>query len=546
MPATLTTRSRSSKPDLDSIVLKGVRTHNLKNLDLSIPKGKLIVFTGVSGSGKSSLAFDTLYAEGQRRYVESLSAYARQFLERMEKPDMDSVTGILPSIAIEAKNVISNARSTVGTQTEVNDYLRVIFARIGKTFCHSCGKQVEPDSPASVFDLLISKAEGKLADIFFKVTWGKKGAKYLKDFISELIRQGFLKIEHEGKVLDLESDETAGALKEASFVKVLADRVRIQASEKKRLLESLESAYRHGHGKCEVTVEGGRSYFFSEDFHCATCDLEFKRPTPNTFSFNSPLGACPTCQGFGRIIRLDPDLVVPNESRSLGDGAIEPWTKPSCSREFRQLKAFCKRQGIPLDRPWRDLDRETREVIFKGAKGYFGVEEFFSYLEKKTYKMHVRVFLARYRAYSICPDCHGGRLRPEALRVRWDNETIQSLSEKTLEDLQGFVNHTALSSHEEALVGPVLLEFKNRLRFLNDVGLSYLTLDRLSRTLSGGEAQRINLATSLGSSLVDTLYVLDEPSIGLHERDNQLLINILKELKARSSAARRRWSSERR
>jgi len=532
MPTTLQ-RKRKSRKTQDLIRLQGVRTHNLKNLTLELPKGKLIVLTGVSGSGKSSLAFDTLYAEGQRRYVESLSAYARQFLERMEKPDLDSITGILPSIAIEAKNVITNARSTVGTQTEVNDFLRVLFSRIGKTFCDSCGKEVISDTPSALSESLLQKHAHKTALIFFRVSWGKQGAAYIKDFFGELIRQGFIRISVQGKLVRLESPESLESVKNHSSVQVVADRVTLDPKERKRFIESVEAAYRHGKGKCEILIEDGdKTYHFSEGFHCAACDRDYPKPSPHTFSFNSPLGACSTCQGFGRIIEVDPNLVIPDENKTLGEGVIEPWTKPSCSWEFKQLKAYCRKKKIPLDAKWRDLDQAIQEKIFEGDKGYFGVHEFFQYLEKKKYKMHVRVFLSRYRSFSLCPSCHGARLKPEALRVKWQNQTIQSVVEMNLEHLRHFVEGSPLEPTEKALVGSVMSELKSRLRFLNEVGLGYLTLDRLSRSLSGGEAQRINLATSLGSSLVDTLYVLDEPSIGLHERDNDLLINILKELRS--------------
>ena len=489
------------------------------------------MITGVSGSGKSSLAFDTLYAEGQRRYVESLSAYARQFLERMEKPDLDLVTGILPAIAIEAKNIVTNARSTVGTQTEINDYLRVLFTRVGKTYCSRCGRIVEADRAEKVVEELLQQFKGDQATVLFTISLGGSSKRYLEEYLGELEKQGFIRIVADGKMIDLSEKRTKSI--RASSIQVVVDRIELEKDSKSRLVDSIETAYRYGKGYAEAWVQKERIKL-SEGFHCAHCDIPYKRSTPNTFSFNSPLGACPECQGFGRVITIDRNLVVPDEGKTLREGTIEPWTKPSSSWHFEQFLEYCERRKIPTNKPYRELSEKHRELIWEGDKNdsdYHSIKDFFEYLEKKTYKMHVRVFLSKYRGYIVCPKCQGMRLKPEALLAKVEGKNIAEVLQMTVKDLHSFFYSLKLSLHEEEIAGPVLPELRKRLTFLKEVGLGYLTLDRLSRTLSGGEAQRINLATSLGSSLVDTLYVLDEPSIGLHERDNELLIRILKELR---------------
>ncbi len=516
---------------MDAIILHGVKTHNLKNLDLVIEHNKLYVITGVSGSGKSSLAFDTLYAEGQRRYVESLSAYARQFLERMEKPDVESVTGVPPALAIEAKNTINNARSTVGTQTEVNDYLRVLFSRIGETICPDCKTRVLRSHPHSIADHLLKTYPDRKVWVLFKVPLGKSAKSYLKETLAELERQGFYEFYRDGQIVTPEKIlEKSG--KSSGELWVSADALNLNAKSRKRLVDSLELASKNGRG--EIFIWNGEKLLsFSEDLKCSGCGKVFREPTPNLFSFNSPLGACPACQGFGRVITIDWSLVVPDTKKSIEAGAIEPWTKPSSEQEFRQLIKFCKSKKIPVDKPWEKLSETQRNTILFGSKGdeYFSVKDFYNYLEKKTYKMHVRIFLSKYRGYIPCPDCKGTRLKPEALAVQVHGKTIPEVLDMPIGDLFAYLETLTFSKEEFGRVEPVYLEIKKRVRFLKEVGLGYLSLSRLSRTLSGGEVQRIHLASSLGSALVDTLYVLDEPSIGLHERDNDLLIRLLKELR---------------
>lgn len=516
---------------MDAIVLHGVKTHNLKNLDLVLEHKKLYVVTGVSGSGKSSLAFDTLYAEGQRRYVESLSAYARQFLERMEKPDVESVTGVPPALAIEAKNTINNARSTVGTQTEVNDYLRVLFARVGETFCPDCGIKVVKSHPHSIAEHLLQHYPEKKVWVLFKVALGKSAKSYLQETLTELERQGFYEYFRGGKMVKSE-DILKTPAKEAADFYAAADAVTLNVKARKRLIDSIELAARSGRGELSVWT-GEKLLGFSEDLKCSGCARAFRDPTPNLFSFNSPLGACPSCQGFGRVITIDWNLVVPDPRKSLEAGAIEPWTKPSSEWEFRQMIKFCKARKIPVDKPWAQLTQSQRNTLLFGAKGeeYFSVKDFYDFLEKKTYKMHVRIFLSKYRGYIPCPECKGTRLKPEALAVRVAGRHIHEIMDLSIEELYRFIETLEFTKEERERVEPVHLEIKKRVRFLKEVGLGYLSLSRLSRTLSGGEVQRIHLASSLGSALVDTLYVLDEPSIGLHERDNDLLIRLLKELR---------------
>ena len=514
---------------MNGIHLKGVRTHNLRHLDIDIPYQSLTVITGVSGSGKASLAFDTLYAEGQRRYVESISSYARQFLERMEKPDIETVRGILPSIAIEAKNVITNARSTVATQTELSDYLRLLFARIGQTYCPDCHTEVKIDSPESVVKTLFEKHESKSIAIGFQLKINPKNKRHLKSILHEYERQGFTQAVIDGHPIDLTQDKIPA---NGSDVWVQVDQLNVIGKNRPRLIESLETAFKYGHGETQVMIGSSRQHY-SNQFACTSCARRFKQPSPNLFSFNSPLGACAACQGFGRIITIDWDLVIPDKKKSILEGAIHPWTKPSAAWEFKQLKAFCKRRSIPMHKPFDELSERHRHLILEGGEdeAYHSVKGFFRYLEKKTYKMHVRIFLSKYRGYHVCPDCSGTRLKPEALFVKVNGLDVAAISRFSIAALRQFFQEIHLNAYQEEIAAPILLEIRNRVRFLDEVGLGYLTLDRSSRTLSGGEAQRINLATSLGSALVETLYVLDEPSIGLHERDNQLLIRLLHELR---------------
>jgi excinuclease ABC subunit A len=544
------------------IVVRGARTHNLKNIDLALPLGQLIVVTGVSGSGKSSLAFDTIYAEGQRRYVSSLSAYARQFLERMEKPDVDRIEGICPAIAIRQKNSIRNPRSTVGTTTEIHDYMRLLFARIGRTFCRQCGDEVIRETAEIVARHLSGLPEGTRLLIGFDMPvvdpgavpegtdaedddedsdrdsgpgiWDSNGpsSASLMATVEGLRRKGFHRLYVNGRTVML--DEAIPAeLRGLSSLKVIVDRVKLEGDLRARLTDSIETAYVEAGGTAFALEDGtGKTHVFSERFECQKCRLTYEAPQPRLFSFNNPFGACPTCHGFGNIIELDLDLVVPDKTKTIQQGAIEPWTKSHYRAQLAELKRAAKTASIRLDVPWKDLTDNERELIVEGdRKDYDGIRGFFRWLERKKYKVHVRVFLSRYRGYLTCPECDGARLRREARDIRVGGRTIDQVSSDTVREAEQFLLSLSLTEKEAAIGDKILKEILKRLKFLSDVGLEYLTLDRLSSTLSGGESQRINLATSLGSSLVDTLYVLDEPSIGLHSRDNLRLINILRQLR---------------
>jgi excinuclease ABC subunit A len=541
------------------LVVRGARTHNLKNIDVTLPSGKLIIITGVSGSGKSSLAFDTIYAEGQRRYVESLSAYARQFLERMEKPDVDRIEGICPAIAIRQKNSVRNPRSTVGTTTEIHDYMRLLFARVGRTFCRQCGQEVIRETAEVVAKRLGELPSGTRLLLGFSLpvvamaapedgATPKAGAEPengeetetevelpLTDPITETLdglrRRGYARLLIDGKAVGFdEIDRTA--LKSRTTLEVVVDRLRIEGDLRSRLTDSIETSYREGGGAAfAVNADTGERMEFSERFECRTCGITYETPQPRLFSFNNPFGACPTCHGFGNIIELDMELVVPDSTKSINQGAIEPWSKPHYRSQLAELKRAARKNGIRLDVPWSDLTDEERKFVVDGQGEYEGIRGFFRWLERKKYKVHVRVFLSRYRGYLACPDCGGARLRREARNVRVGGRTVDEVSALTVVNAQKFFAELQLSEKEATVADKVLREIRRRLSFLSDVGLDYLTLDRLSSTLSGGESQRINLATSLGSALVGTLYVLDEPSIGLHARDNQRLIDILQQLR---------------
>ncbi|MBI4462423.1 MAG: excinuclease ABC subunit UvrA [Acidobacteria bacterium] len=526
----------------DAIRVRGARVHNLKNIDVDIPHNAITVVTGVSGSGKSSLAFDTLYAEGQRRYIESLSAYARQFLERIEKPDVTEIIGIAPAIAIKQKNASRNPRSTVATATEIYDYLRLLYARIGTTYCHQCSQAVERDTIDQIAARLLALPTGTRFYVLFRVALpvarGRKrpDAEELNAAVETMRRRGFTRLYQEGRLFELSQTESLPLVDFRQPVFALVDRLTASPAIRARLVDSMETAYREGHGEAWVDIlpdqgVSERQLRFSERFECRRCSITYEEPEPRLFSFNNPFGACPRCQGFGNTIDFDLARVIPDPQRSLAGGAIEPWTKPRYRYLLGALRRFARRRGIPLDQPWAELTAAQRNAVIKGDEDFLGVKGFFAYLERKKYKLHVRVFLSRYRGYTTCPACQGQRLRLEARCVRVADQTLPEVCQLSIGQARAFFERLTLTANEVAIAEKILEEIRQRLRFLDEVGLDYITLDRLTSTLAGGEAQRIQLATTIGSRLVGALYVLDEPSIGLHARDVHRLIDTLKSLR---------------
>ena len=542
----------------EEITVHGARVHNLKNISFTIPHNTITVVTGVSGSGKSSLAFDTLYAEGQRRYIESLSAYARQFLERIEKPDVDEITGIAPAISIRQKNSTRNPRSTVATATEIYDYLRLLYARVGNTFCFRCGTEVRKDTLDEIAARVLALPglrrfyvlyELKLASELGRGRHGQQAPQphkaprsspeAIRDALESLRKRGFNRLYQAGRVFEFSAPEELLDVDFAKPVYVLVDRLALSPEIRSRLMDSIEICYREGRGEAILEFlpgspgERAERLVFNERFACKKCGAFYQEPEPRLFSFNNPYGACPRCQGFGNTIDFDLARVIPDEGKSLADGAIEPWTKPRYRQLALEMRRFARGKGISLDVPFRELTPAQRDAILEGdpRQDFPGVKGFFAWLERKKYKLHVRVFLSRYRGYATCPDCRGTRLRAESRAVKVAGRSITEVCQMTVKEARPFFGSLALSASEGEIAGKVLEEIQHRLRFLDEVGLDYLTLDRLTSTLSGGEAQRIQLATSLGSNLVGALYVLDEPSIGLHPRDTNRLIQIIKGLR---------------
>ncbi|GJQ62751.1 MAG: UvrABC system protein A [Melioribacteraceae bacterium] len=513
--------------DIDKIIIKGAREHNLKSVDLEIPRDNLIVFTGVSGSGKSSLVFDTIYAEGQRRYVESLSSYARQFLERMNKPEVDFIKGISPAVAIEQKTGARNPRSTVGTSTELYDYLRLLFARIGKTYCFKCNKVVKKDTTGTVVDWLEQQdAEGRF---YLGFPIHAHEGRTVKEELELLKKKGFFRLFYKNKLVDL--NENNGGIRSKNNLYVVIDRFKIKKGEvREKLADSIEVTFKEGEDRLAIiNADTNKVVQFNKFYEC--CGIRYEEPEPRFFSFNNPFGACPVCQGFGRVMGYDSELVIPNKNLTILEGAIAPWRTVKYSKYLRDLVRDAKVEGIPVNVPFKELTTTQENKIWKGFGKFVGIQGYFNKLEEKTYKMHIRILLSKYRGYTKCHACKGSRLRREALQVKIDDKSIFDIVSMSIEKAYEFIKGIQLSDYEIAIGERVLTEIEKRLSFLNNVGLGYLTLDRLSSTLSGGETQRINLATSLGSALIGTLYVLDEPSIGLHPRDNARLINILKSLR---------------
>lgn len=509
------------------IEIQGARVHNLKDISLNVPHNVLTVVTGVSGSGKSSLVFDTVYAEGQRRYVESLSAYARQFLERMEKPDVDDIFGLAPPVAIKQKNTTRNPRSTVATSTEIYDFVRLLYARAGETWCPACDIPVIRDSVDHVAHRVLEEAEGSRWYALFPITQAKLKADALRDRLFDLRAKGFGRLYQEGRTFEFSSPESLLELNFNQPVFALVDRLVLNSEVRSRLVDAVEIAYREG-GEVifeQAGTDSPRQLRFNEKFQCKTCSTEFKDPEPRLFSFNNPFGACPTCQGFGREMDYDMDKVIPNPGLALNEGAIDPWTKPVYEWYYEEFKKSSKGK-VRHNVPFADLKAEEQALVTEGIRKFFQ-----KVVEPKKYKVHVRVFMARYRGYTTCHDCGGSRLRQEARNVRVGGRMIHEVMRLNIRDAMLFFDGVSLRPEQKAVADKLLVEVRQRLRFLNDVGLDYLTLDRLSMTLSGGEAQRITLATCLGSRLVGACYVLDEPSIGLHSRDTHRLIKILKDLR---------------
>nr|WP_315123084.1 excinuclease ABC subunit UvrA [uncultured Capnocytophaga sp.] len=509
------------------ILIKGAKLHNLKNITVSIPRNQLVVVTGLSGSGKSSLAFDTLYAEGQRRYVESLSSYARQFLGKLDKPKVDNIVGIAPAIAIEQKVNTANPRSTVGTSTEVYDYLKLLFARIGKTYSPVSGREVKKHSVTDVVDTVMQYPEGTKLLLLAPISIPKD--RTVEQVLRLLLQQGYVRILHNGEVLRLEEDNLPKNLKTFHLV---VERVVVQHDEdfQHRLADAIETAFFEGKGECLLQeVESGVLQPFSNRFELD--GITFMEPNVHLFSFNNPYGACPVCEGYGDTIGLDEELIVPNTALSVYENAIYPWRGETMSSFRNQLINNAYKFDFPIHKPWFELTPEQKQVIWDGNEHFIGLTDFFKEIEEKNYKIQNRVILARYRGKTRCHECHGKRLRKEANYVKIAGKSISDLVEISIEQLRQFFKELKLNDYEQEVAKRLLIEINNRLQFLTDVGLGYLTLNRKSNTLSGGESQRINLATSLGSSLVGSMYILDEPSIGLHPRDTERLISVLQSLR---------------
>ncbi|MEA2568540.1 MAG: excinuclease subunit [Acidobacteriota bacterium] len=510
-----------------TITIRGARTHNLKNVTVEIPQRQLTVLTGPSGSGKSSLAFNTLYAEGQRRFVESMSTYVRQFLERIDRPDVDEIEGILPAIAIEQKNSVKNARSTVATATELADHLRLFMTYSGETWCPDCSVRVRKESPESITAQIAEELGGKrvviLAPIFFE-------AENRIEVLKQLMQAGYFRAWINGEVHDLKEKDTTGF----TSLEIVITRIKVDPERTTQITEALEQAFEISKGNVNVledSPEGWLSHRFTSRFACNKCGTEFVVPTPHLFSFNSPLGACTSCQGYGRIIGIDTEKVIPNRTLRLDEMPIAPWNSAGYEDCYDDLRKAAEKYKIRMDVPINELSTGEYDLLWNGRSKWYGIKGFFEWLETKKYKIHVRVKLAKYRSYEPCPQCHGSRLKTAASNVKFRDLAIGDLFAMNVKTARRFWEYLALSKQEEATAGHLRREIVNRLTYLDEVGLSYLTLDRQTRTLSGGESQRINLAAALGSSLTETMYVIDEPTVGLHARDSERLLAVLRRLK---------------
>ena len=509
------------------ISIRGARTHNLKNVAVDIPQRQLTVITGPSGSGKSSLAFNTLYAEGQRRFVESMSTYVRQFLERIDRPDVDEIDGILPAIAIEQKNSVKNARSTVATATELADHIRLFMTYCGETLCPDCNVRVRKETPESITSEIVASLAGKkavvLAPIFFDPD-------HREVVLEQLFAAGYFRVWINGEVRDLNDIDT----KSFTSLELVINRLRIDEERRTQITEAIEQAFAIAKGTVNVledSPDGWLSHRFTSHFACNKCGHEFLEPTPHLFSFNSPLGACTNCQGYGRIIGIDMEKVIPNRSLRLDEQPIAPWNSAGYEDCYDDLKTYAKKFGLPLNVPIQDLTPEQYDVLVKGKGKWYGVNGFFDWLETKKYKIHVRVKLAKYRSYERCPQCHGSRLKSAVDNIKFRDLSIGQLFAMDVKSARRVWEYLPMTKQEEAMAGHLRREIVNRLVYLDEVGLGYLTLDRQTRTLSGGESQRINLAAALGSALTETMYVIDEPTVGLHARDSERLLAVLQRLR---------------
>lgn len=516
--------------DKDALVIEGLRQNNLKNLSLRIPHNRITAIVGVSGSGKSSLAFDTLFAEGRWRFMESLSTYTRLFLERMDRPDLDVIRNIRPAIAIEQKNQVRASRSTVGTTTELNDYLRLFFARIGKVHCPNCHIEVAPGSPEKATDELLSKEYwNKPLLIGFNMHLEGKS---LEEVSEGLLKKGFIRARFNGNVYDLSYEKPP---KEAKELGVIVDRLHIKESERQRIFDSLETAFREGNGDAWAQITGIEEKKFTSQLKCAKCGASVEKPTPLSLSFNHPVGACPECKGFGNILRYDEDRIIPDKTLTLRDGAVEPWTKPAYRWWYEELEKHAKKYGLGLDTPFNKLSTSEKGLVFDGTDDFDGINGFFDYLETKKYKLHIKVFISRYKGQVVCALCNGVRLKSPALNVKVKGFSIAGISRMTIEEADDFFKNISLTDFEAEVVKEVFRQIKEKLEFLKSTGLGYITLDRLTKTLSGGEAQRVAIASQLASTLSGVLYILDEPSIGLHPIDISMLTEQIKKLSNRGN-----------